>query len=72
MLFNRLKYSESDWRGTPVSIFLMAVFDVLLEYDRVDWIPALSAIFQGKKTQLRHSAYPERRHRLSPRNSWER
>ena len=30
MLFNRLKYSESGWTGTRVSIFLMAVFDVLL------------------------------------------
>ena len=29
MLFNRLKYSESGWTGTHVSIFLKAVFDVL-------------------------------------------
>ena len=28
MLFNRLKYSESGWIGTQVSIFPKAVFDV--------------------------------------------
>ena len=30
MLFNRLKYSESGWIGTRVSIFLTAAFDALL------------------------------------------
>ena len=30
MLFNCLKDSEYGWRGTRVSIFLMAVFDALL------------------------------------------
>ena len=72
MLLNRLKYSESGWMGTRVSIFQTAAFDALLEYERAYWIPVFSAIFQGKKTQLLHSACPEQRHRLSPGNSWER
>ena len=29
VLFNHLKYNEVVWKGTHVSIFLMAVFDVL-------------------------------------------
>ena len=29
MLFNHLEYKEVIWRGTRVSIFLMAVFDVV-------------------------------------------
>ena len=35
MLFNHLKYNEVVWMGTRVSIFLMAVFDVLVGMQEV-------------------------------------
>ena len=42
-----------------------------VEYVRAYWVSVLFTIFQGKETQLRQTTYPEQRHRLPSRNSWE-
>ena len=65
MLFNRQKYSEPDWIGTRVSIFLMTALMRHFEYERAYWIPCFSTTFQGRKTQLLHSACQEQRRHLS-------
>ena len=71
MLFNHLKYNKFVRIGSCVPISLKVVFDVSPGIREDYWIHVSLTIFQGKKTQLLQTAYPEQRHRLPPRNAWE-
>ena len=64
MLFNRLKYSESDWMGTRVSIFLAAAFDALIGIREGVLDPRfLPQSSRERKHNYFIRLYPEQRHR---------